>query len=82
MLRKRVSEKCFSDFFLPDEESVLACRDGPKPLLSSSVPDLQLDRFIVQFDRFHFKIHADSGHKAASEGVISKTEQKRAFPNG
>jgi len=40
-------------------------RDGPEPLLTRRVPDLQLDPLSVDVDRSDLKVHPDGGDVAA-----------------
>lgn len=53
---------------------VVGVGDGPKPLLASSVPDLQFDVFVVGSDSLESEVYADGGHVVLVELVVCESE--------
>jgi len=59
--------------------------NGPKALLSRSVPNLQLDDLAFQFNGPDFlsrayEVDADGGNEAFSVGVVCEAEEEAGFP--
>ena len=52
---------------------VVCVDNGPKPLLACSVPYLQLNDFVVDFEGFKSEIYADRDHVVLVELVIGET---------
>ena len=50
-----------------------------KPLLSSRIPDLQLDALAVQLDGADFEVDADGADVRGGEGVFGKAEETVGF---
>ncbi len=53
--------------------SVVALSDCFEPALASSVPDLQLDLFVVELDLVDLEVDTDSGHLLFFKLVVSVT---------
>lgn len=60
----------------PVRPPVVGGSDGPKPLLASRVPDLELDGLAVQVDGPNFEVHTDGADVALCVGVVRKSEQQ------
>lgn len=54
---------------------IIRFRDGTEPLLTSCVPDLQLDHTVVLSDCSDFKINANGGYIVFDENVFSKSDK-------
>lgn len=50
-----------------------------KSLLSSRVPDLQLDLLASQFNGLDFEVNADGADEGCVEGIITEPEQDAGF---
>lgn len=55
---------------------VVGCGDGPVPLLSGCVPNLQLHSFVVPEDRLDLEVNADGADEGRGEGVVSVAEEE------
>lgn len=65
---------------IEDEEDTLAApvvgtRDGPEALLSSRVPDLELDVFVINLDRLEAEVHPDRRQVVLGELVLDEAHQ-------
>ena len=49
---------------------VVAGGDGLEAFLASSVPNLQLDRLAIHFNRTNLEVHSDGGHKVIREDIV------------
>ena len=58
---------------------VVAAGDGLEALLTSGVPNLQLDGLAVDLDGTDLEVDSDGGHKVVSEDVIGESEQERGL---
>ncbi len=56
--------------------SIIRRGDGSKPLLTSSIPNLQFDRFAVELKCADLEINTDCADVALRISVISKTQQQ------
>jgi hypothetical protein len=61
--------------------SVVRRSDGSETLLASSIPDLQLDGFPIEFKRADLEINTDSADVALRVRVIGKTQEEAGFTN-
>lgn len=61
---------------------VVSINNRSESLLSGSVPDLQLDDFIVDFDGLEPEINSNRNHVVFIELVIGKSEEQRGFTDG
>lgn len=53
----------------------------PKSLLSRSIPDLQLYRFSIEFDRPDLEVNTDGTYITLRVGVVGKTKKKTRLSN-
>jgi len=63
----------------PVSASVIRTGDGTEPLLASSVPNLQLDRFAVDVESSYFKVHTNGADVRVGVGVIGESKEEARF---
>jgi hypothetical protein len=61
--------------------SVIAASDGPETLLSSSIPNLQLNRLPILLNRPNFEVNTNGAYVAVNVSIISESEKKTRFSN-
>ena len=61
--------------------AVVARRDGLEPVLTSCVPNLQLDVLSINLDRTNLEVDANRRHEVLMEDVICKSQQQRRLAN-
>ena len=49
------------------------CGNSSESLLTSSVPDLELDAFAVELNGPNFEVYANRGNKGRGEGVVRES---------
>ena len=59
--------------------SIIRPRNRLEPLLSSRIPDLQLDALAVELDGANLEVDADGGDVRGGEGVFGKAEETVGF---
>ena len=55
--------------------------NGLEALLSSGVPNLELNLFAVDLDGLDFEIDANRGHEVISEHIVGEPNEKRGLSN-
>ena len=56
--------------------SIVALRNRAEALLASRVPDLNLDRFVVNGQGLHFEIDSDCIMNVFEEAALDEAQQK------
>ena len=56
--------------------AVIGRCDGPEPFLSRGIPNLQLDRLIVNFDRPETKIHTNGANVRFRKRIVLKNQKR------
>ena len=57
--------------------SIVARRDSLETILTSGIPNLQLDGLTVDLDRANLEVDTNGGHEAIMEDIIGESEQER-----
>lgn len=65
----------------PDRTTVVSRRDGPVPFLTSSIPNLSLNRLGIHLDRPGSELDSDGGLGVQVELVPGETTQQVGFTN-
>ena len=55
--------------------SVVSGGDGAEALLTSGIPDLQLDTLVVELDGTNLEVDADGGDEGGGEAVFAESQQ-------
>ena len=55
--------------------SVVSSSDGAEALLTSSIPDLQLDALVVELDGADLKVNANGGDEGRRKAVFAESQQ-------
>ena len=58
---------------------IVGVDDGAETFLSSSVPYLQFDYFLVDIDGLEPEVNADGDHVVLVKIVVGETQQQRTF---
>ena len=53
--------------------------NGAKTLLSSGVPDLELDALTVELDGTDFEVNPDGGDERRGKGIVREAEEQAAL---
>lgn len=84
----------FADLQVEDQDDalsifVVSAGDGTESLLASGIPDLQLDCFVIEFERsasqaklLKLEVNAYCGEVAFLERVVSESSEERRLANG
>ena len=57
--------------------SIIARRDSLETILTSGIPNLQLDGLAIDLDRADLEVDTNGRHEAIMEDIISESEQQR-----
>ena len=60
---------------------IIGIDDGSKSLLSSGVPYLHFNYFLIDVDRLESEVNSDSDHIILTEFIVCKTKKKWTFTN-
>ena len=65
----------------PNSSPIVCIGDGPETLLTSSIPDLILDRFALNKCGLRRKLNSNSGLRVHIEGIVHKARKKVRLSN-
>jgi hypothetical protein len=55
--------------------TVISGSNGTETLLTSSIPNLQLDTLVIELDGANLKVNADGGDEGGGEAVFAESKQ-------